>query len=63
MVVSMLFTVKCLLESLRVRKGGVVGRLPALEANDSLEDLVVRRSEASEVLRAVVIRYTGPALV
>ena len=59
----MLFTVKCLLESLRVRKGGVVGRLPALEANDSLEDLVVRRSEASEVLRAVVIRYTGPALV
>ena len=42
----------CLLEGLRVRKGDVVGMLSALETNDSQEDLVVCRSEPSEVLRA-----------
>ena len=50
----------CLLEGLRVRKGGVVGALSALEANDSQEDLVVRRSEPSEVLRAEGPRHTHP---
>ena len=49
----------CLLEGLRVRKGGVVGALSALEANDSQEDLV-RRSEPSEVLRAEGPRHTHP---
>ena len=42
----------CLLEGLRVRNGGVAGTLSALEANDSQEDSVVRRSAPSEVLRA-----------
>ena len=55
----MLFTVKCLLESLRVRKGGVVGTLSALEVNDSKEDVVVRRSDPSEALRAEGPRHTA----
>ena len=49
----------CLLEGLRVRKSGVAGALSALEANDSQEDLVVRRSEPSEVLRAEGPRHTA----
>ena len=40
----------CLVEGLRVRKGGVLGTLSALEANDSQEDSVVRRSQPSEML-------------
>ena len=47
----------CLLEGLRVRKGGVVGTLSALEADDSQADLV-RLSEPSEVLRAEGPRHT-----
>ena len=49
----------CLLEGLRVRKSGVAGALSALEANDSQEDSVVRRSEPSEVLRAEGPRHTA----
>ena len=48
----------CLLEGLRVREGGVVGTLSALEANDSQEDSVARRSEPSDVLRAEGPRHT-----
>ena len=48
----------CLFEGLRVRKGGVVGTPSALEASDSQEDLVVRRSEPSEVLRTEGPRHT-----
>ena len=47
----------CLLEGLHVRKGGAVGTLSALEANDSQEDLV-RRSEPSKVLLAEGPRHT-----
>ena len=39
----------CLFEGLRVREGGVVDTLSALETNDSQEDLVVGRSELVEV--------------
>ena len=59
MLVSMLSHRVCLLEGRRVRKGGVVGILSALEANDAQEDLVVRRSEPSEVLRAEGPRHTA----
>ena len=49
----------CLLEGLRARKDCVVGTLSALEANDSQEDLVMRRSEPSEVLRAESLHHTA----
>ena len=57
MVVSML-SQQCLLEGLRVREGGVVGTLSALEANDSQEDFVVRGSELGEVFHAERPRHT-----
>ena len=57
MVVSMVSHRVFLRACLRVRKGGVVGTLSALETNDSQEDLV-RRSEPSEVLRAEGPRHT-----
>ena len=48
----------CLREGLRVRKGGVVDTLWALKANISPDDMVVRRSEPTEVLRAEGPRHT-----
>ena len=48
----------CLLEGLRVRKGGVIGTLSALEANDSQEYFTVCRSEPSEVFRSEGPRHT-----
>ena len=47
----------CLLESFRVRKGGVVNTLSAVDADDSPENLV-RRSEPRQVLRAEGPRCT-----
>ena len=47
----------CLLESLGVRHA-VVGALSALKANDSWEEVVVCRSEFSEVLQAESPGYT-----
>ena len=47
----------CLLEGLRVREGGVVGTLSALEANDSQEDLV-HRSESGQGFGAEDPRHT-----
>ena len=40
----------CLLEGLHVLKGGVAGTPSAVEADDSQEDSVVRRSQPSEML-------------
>ena len=47
----------CLFEGLRVREGGVVGTLSALEANDSQEDLV-HRSESGQGFGAEDPRHT-----
>ena len=48
----------CLLEGLHVLKGGVAGTPSAVEADDSQEDSVVRRSEPRGVLRAEGPRQT-----
>ena len=46
------------LEGLRVREGGMVSSKSALEANDSLKDLVASRSKLGKVFRSKGPRHT-----